>query len=728
MSGSGPHISITFRKSKKPRLNDSVKIVRNRGLLNTSRRLLQKSINQSINSATSLRTNNASLAKKLAELQIELNNQKLAAQQANIELLKCRMELARLQAYKQAKDRMKSLILNVHESLCSQIEMGMSVMNYVKESMSLLDKDDSLDQLINPMPSILGETTIDLDTFDSVTRKEFKKPVLLTTEQNVCQRPIIHPEIQPSSSTSLVTGRPAKFVLSPRNQNDVNDSNNKDCDITLKVQTIPLIESSNTDTLSSSELIHKEPSTIVVVPPSSQQVSEQVLPEILINSPITCIPQNDITSAKHLPTIDIIDRDNDDGDYVNNHHSHSLIHSSDQHLQHISASSHIALNKSPVTNSKNSCHHPVVAAVINISNDSNKNKQDMNTVDGDHETKPTRPHLVRQARLNSKPIIDTSSFMEPVVKTKKKKKTIKRRLIRARESDDEEEDNNANDKDDKLKNNLGCSRVIETCFRRPGQFVFRVDSRNINPSTNASDNQQINEAARSKSALPPPPPQKTTNQQPRSRSRPSTKSHTTATTTIYSNNKSSEEANVKGVKKLSTLIGAENKTVNVFDLSMNQTANLSVLPPTLNDLRIKHKEQQRQPVNSRTEAQKTTTIQFVKRSILGELQHQQPQNEKLHSLVKNFENTSEHRRLSVVLTPISNENQCMYDMEMTKNNQRKFRRLYIHDQENDNNNVDIDDASGKQLRYDKLTPCINNNNNLPLTRTKETSRSRKKNL
>ncbi|KAH8856960.1 hypothetical protein KSF78_0009376 [Schistosoma japonicum] len=103
MSGSGPHISITFRKSKKPRLNDSVKIVRNRGLLNTSRRLLQKSINQSINSATSLRTNNASLAKKLAELQIELNNQKLAAQQANIELLKCRMELARLQAYKQQK-------------------------------------------------------------------------------------------------------------------------------------------------------------------------------------------------------------------------------------------------------------------------------------------------------------------------------------------------------------------------------------------------------------------------------------------------------------------------------------------------------------------------------------------------------------------------------------------------------------------------------------------------
>lgn len=64
-------------------------------------------VNQSFTSATSLRANNASLAKKLAELQVELNNQKTATQQANIELLNCRMEVVRLQAYKEAKERIK---------------------------------------------------------------------------------------------------------------------------------------------------------------------------------------------------------------------------------------------------------------------------------------------------------------------------------------------------------------------------------------------------------------------------------------------------------------------------------------------------------------------------------------------------------------------------------------------------------------------------------------------
>ncbi|CAH8619572.1 unnamed protein product [Schistosoma bovis] len=173
MSGSRPHISITFRKSKKPQLNDSVRIMRNRGLLNTSRRLLQKSVNQSFTSATSLRANNASLAKKLAELQVELNNQKMATQQANIELLNCRMEVVRLQAYKEAKERIKACILNVHELLCSQIEMGMSMMNYVKDSISVLDKNDSLELLSNPTSSLLGETVVDPNAFDSVFNQSF---------------------------------------------------------------------------------------------------------------------------------------------------------------------------------------------------------------------------------------------------------------------------------------------------------------------------------------------------------------------------------------------------------------------------------------------------------------------------------------------------------------------------------------------------------------------------
>ncbi|CAH8594692.1 unnamed protein product [Schistosoma mattheei] len=67
----------------------------------------------------------------------------MATQQANIELLNCRMEVVRLQAYKEAKERIKACILNVHELLCSQIEMGMSMMNYVKDSISVLDKNDS---------------------------------------------------------------------------------------------------------------------------------------------------------------------------------------------------------------------------------------------------------------------------------------------------------------------------------------------------------------------------------------------------------------------------------------------------------------------------------------------------------------------------------------------------------------------------------------------------------
>ncbi|CAH8633648.1 unnamed protein product [Schistosoma haematobium] len=747
MSGSRPHISITFRKSKKPQLNDSVRIMRNRGLLNTSRRLLQKSVNQSFTSATSLRANNASLAKKLAELQVELNNQKMATQQANIELLNCRMEVVRLQAYKEAKERIKACILNVHELLCSQIEMGMSMMNYVKDSISVLDKNDSLELLSNPTSSLLGETVVDPNAFDSVCRKEFTKPAQQITEQNVRQLSIVYPEVQsPSSSTSLITG-PVKMAFSPNDHSIAkNISTNHINNNRFNVQPIPLIETLNTD-VKSSQSICQEP----------EPSCEEVLPEIL-TSPITCISENNIASKRCPPIVDTnvnnVDLDNDN-DIDNTYKNISPVHFSVQSLPQSCVSVN---NKPSVIDSKN-IDQLVVPNLVNSCNSKN-NECVVNPVDH-HEIQSARPHLVRQARLNSKPIIDTSSFMESfIVKTttkEKKKKSGKHRLIRVRDSDDEGE-NDINIKGDKLKNNIGVvggdedgsGRVIETCFRRPGELVFRVDSKNVNPSSTigVSDKQ----TTRSKSKLP----ATTINQQSRSKSKPQTT--TTTTTTAYINSinskKTNKDVNSNEFKKLSKVVGTEIKTVNIFDLSMNRTADLSVLPPTLNDLRIKHKEQRQQQVDSNTEAQKDTTAKMAmttrKRSVLGELQQQE--DDKLYSVVKNNNIVDEHRRLSVVLTPICDENQPPFDAPISnsKNNKRQFRRLYLFDQENednDDNGNDVDDGyrlknmkadvgntAGKQSKDNNPTSSIgklgnNRNSNLPMTINPKvtTSRSRKRN-
>ncbi|CAH8638827.1 unnamed protein product [Schistosoma rodhaini] len=705
--------------------------------------LFSLTVNQSFTSATSLRANNASLAKKLAELQVELNNQKLATQQANIELLNCRMEVARLQAYKETKERIKACILNVHELLCSQIEMGMSMMTYVKDSISVLDKNDSLDLLSNPISSLLGETAVDPNALDSVCRKEFTKSAQQITEENVCQLSIVCPEIQsPSSSISLVTG-PVKMAFVPKDHSNANHIYNN----RLDVQPIPLIETLNTD-LKSSQSIREEPLVVV-------SSCEEVLPEIL-TSPITCISENNITSKQCLPTVvtyvNNVDLDNDDDDKDNTHKNISPIHFSVPSLQQ----SCISVNKSSVVDPKN-IDQLVVSNLVNSSSSKNK-EYVVNTIDHhDHEIQSARPHLVRQARLNSKPIIDTSSFMESfVVKTtttkEKKKKTGKHRLIRVRDSDDESEDDDVNNKGDKLKNNIGVvggdgdggGRVIETCFRRPGEFVFRVDSKNVNPSSTngVSDHNIDRQATRSKSK----PSTTTINQQSRSKSKP----HTT-TSNINSNNndKTDKELNINGFKKLSKVVGAEVKTVNIFDLSMNRTADLSVLPPTLNDLRIKHKEQ-RQQVHSNAETQKDTTAKMTmtkrKRSVLGELVQQE--NEKLSSVIKNIDIVDEHRRLSVVLTPICNENQPPFDAQISnsKNNKRQFRRLYLFDQENEDNNdnvnnvdneyrlkntkTDVGNTASKQLKYNNLTSSIGKlDNNQPVTTNPKvtTSRSRKKN-
>ncbi|VDO75509.1 unnamed protein product [Schistosoma curassoni] len=413
--------------------------------------------------------------------------------------------------------------------------------------------------------------------------------------------------------------------------------------------------------------------TTMVVEPSC----EEVLPEIL-TSPITCISENNIASKRCPPIVDTnvnnVDLDNDNH-IEDTYKNISPVHFSVQSLPQSCVSVN---NKPSVIDSKN-IDQLVVPNLVNSWNSKN-NECVVNPV-YHHEIQSARPHLVRQARLNSKPIIDTSSFMESfIVKTttkEKKKKSGKHRLIRVRDSDDEGE-NDINIKGDKLKNNIGVvggdedgsGRVIETCFRRPGELVFRVDSKN-----------------------------------------------------------------------------------NIFDLSMNRTADLSVLPPTLNDLRIKHKEQQQQ-VNSNTEAQKDTTAKMAmttrKRSVLGELQQQE--DDKLYSVVKNNNIVDEHRRLSVVLTPICDENQPPFDAPISnsKNNKRQFRRLYLFDQENEDNDdngndvdndyrlknmkADVGNTAGKQSKDNNPTSSIgklgnNRNSNLPMTINPKvtTSRSRKRN-
>ncbi|CAH8630538.1 unnamed protein product [Heterobilharzia americana] len=635
-------------------------------------------MNQSKSSASSLRNNNASLAKKVSELQIELSSQRAAAHQANIELLKYRMELNRLHVYEQTREKVKGFILSLYESLCSHIEMGMSITNSVKESLSLLDATDSSDgQISQQVPSVLGDTTVDVDL---LSRKDFTKRLHLVTDREVCQENTNLSALQSSSYT--LAANPLNEVKSPVHdeisKNYYTERPNSQDERVVEIS--PIAESPSPECS-----FHKD--SIL----ASCQVGEQVLPEVLAKNPTA---NNELVTRKTVNTIST------------DLHRDIPVFSPIQSFRRLTSSPHIFVSKSPLANLDIGSHASAAATVTPTTTTpttptttTGNGKRDENNIDSDHESRSNRrPHLIRQVRLNAKPIIDTSSFMEPVVKKKKKKKTVKRRrLIRTDESDDDDDGCGGGGGGE---NEPGeTRRVIETCFRRPGQYVFRVDSKKTNNFGSTHDNPSVGVdrgemgrigdggGTRSKSKL----------ASCITRSKSNTKHHTN------SDDNANQVIIESGGMKLPTVGSA-----SVFDLSMNQTANLSVLPPTLNDLRLKQKEQQRgrqqqqqaeeeeEPVRKFGVEVEKVDIDMTRRTTKHGVVKDIEQNIVLN-LVGDNENRRnngiddiDQRRLSVVLDRIHDENQPPYDdgksVRKSKNDDCRFRRLYLHDCDLDNEN------------------------------------------
>nr|CAH8866636.1 unnamed protein product [Trichobilharzia regenti] len=670
MSETGSRISISYPKSRQRKLNSSIRLMHSRALLNTSRRLVQRSVNQSINSGTSLRNNNVSLAKKVSELQIELNSQRMAAQQANIDLVKCRLELMRLQSYKEARERIKNAFLNIQESLCSQVELGMSVINLVKETMSVLESNESSNQ-VTKCPSILGDTTFDLDATVSILRGITRRGHV--TGRDFRRREFNNiPEMENSPRTLTDNFIEEVRCLGTDGNNTNEDKYTND----QELNPLPLGETSNVGRPS-----HPSEGNLSVPSSPAPAEEEEQLPEILA-TPRSCVSPN---------------KDDD-------------VEKETLRRETVGETNETATVTAP----------PPVDVV---------NRNENNAV-VPHEDWSTRSHLVRRARLNAKPIIDTSSFLEPPVVKKKKKKVVKRRLIRSADSEDDDDDDDDDGDDGKgknagtMKNNddgnktdgksrskglkvrktnnpdivesvpqQTTGRIIETCFRRPGQLTFKVDAKNplnICARSGTVVNRQNNPSSAVEQGK----------QQRKTRSK--TRFIDCITGSKSPDSRSSDKENMAGnERKLPQGI----KSANVFDLSMNQTANLSVLPPTLNDLRIiKQGEKYQQQVEGLKDRQgdstegkiSSTAAATRKRPVLGELQLQ---NGEVNSPI------GDNRRPSVLLVPLVSGNQPPdSDAKESKSRKGKFRRLCLHDDGDENgavgsnNNNNNGTAPRKSLR------------------------------
>ncbi|CAH8600567.1 unnamed protein product [Heterobilharzia americana] len=435
------------------------------------------------------------------------------------------MELNRLHVYEQTREKVKGFILSLYESLCSHIEMGMSITNSVKESLSLLDATDSSDgQISQQVPSVLGDTTVDVDL---LSRKDFTKRLHLVTDREVCQENTNLSALQSSSYT--LAANPLNEVKSPVHdeisKNYYTERPNSQDERVVEIS--PIAESPSPECS-----FHKD--SIL----ASCQVGEQVLPEVLAKNPTA---NNELVTRKTVNTIST------------DLHRDIPVFSPIQSFRRLTSSPHIFVSKSPLANLDIGSHASAAATVT--------------------------PLLLLLLLLLQLPVM-------PVVKKKKKKKTVKRRrLIRTDESDDDDDGCGGGGGGGGGENEPGeTRRVIETCFRRPGQYVFRVDSKKTNNFGSTHDNPSVGVdrgemgrigdggGTRSKSKL----------ASCITRSKSNTKHHTN------SDDNANQVIIESGGMKLPTVGSA-----SVFDLSMNQTANLSVLPPTLNDLRLKQKEQQR---------------------------------------------------------------------------------------------------------------------------------------
>ncbi|CAH8654456.1 unnamed protein product [Dicrocoelium dendriticum] len=501
------------RQSGLAPLNTSIRLFRKNAALNTSRKILQKSVNRSIISAASLKSNNASLAKRLGELQIELQSQRTAAYNANIEANKLRLQLAQVHMCMESRNRLKECLVLLREQVTSMFEAGVNVTRCVDEVSRMLDCPNIGD------PSImLSESASKLINSDHLKERSH----------------LVAPNLNATASPDLSS-------LEARLRN-----------VITKRPRVPDVSTDQASVLAPKLTPNPVPKSGGAIPgcsifnPESPVPSVQTTPVMVhLESPLSLKPKD----SDSLVTLDLKQSP-----------SHVPAYRSPPSMPPPTAPSPLSpsLSFQPTPSSTEvPLPSDLPSPIVRLENH-------IPTAQLPSPIAP-RAHLMREARCKAVPIVDASPTLleSPYSKPARSKR---RRVVREQDSGDDENTGGRKSKKSLTRKSLGPHanppgpRVVEVHMNRPGQVAFRADLKHSTERVEAS-------GSRSK------------------------KSANTVTIT-------------KGYSKDT---GAPNAAKSVFDLSANQTANISILPPTLDELRQKELAKKQQPLQESSRNQPVPT-------------------------------------------------------------------------------------------------------------------------
>ncbi|KER19112.1 hypothetical protein T265_15657 [Opisthorchis viverrini] len=563
-------------------LNNSIRLFRKKSAFSTSRRILQKSINRSI-CAASLKSNNASLAKRVAELQMEVNAERTAKFAAQMEACNLRVELVRLRAHLEALDKIKENQLKLREVIVSMFDAGMAVMRSLGEAPPLPPDGIGIsDQTAWGTSNVLADTIVDQFAVDRVVDpvqrdapliKEHQPSVHLTSVGSTLPADCGVPFIEALPRATVTVRNPAPPVLGdsthiPNESSDLHPA-------------LPLRASPS-------------PAPCVRVkaglnsPPHAQE--KEYLPSPIL--PAVTVQRKTVLAASAAP---------------------------------ISVGS-----RSPSVDTRTSSVNPQVTA---------------------------RAHLQRQARTKSKPIIDEPSWAFMTPEKKPAARSRRRRAVHTKESDEDPPSSpkqrvQAHQTEDFKVPAPPVTRTVEVHINRPGQVVFRADSKNSNPTGH-----------------------------------PFTGKPPTGVKTSKSRSKK------KALESLPVPSEQPIKPKSVFDLSVNQTVNTSVLPATLDELRKKELSKKQAVVHPLVHIQRSPA---VLKTLSLNTAHVEPKVRKeidlattpagAENLNPNFPDSEKvtTRRLSIHLSPLKKTSGKIASSSTKPTVQRpRYRRLFLDENEDE---------------------------------------------
>ncbi|CAL8109076.1 unnamed protein product [Calicophoron daubneyi] len=516
-------------------LNTSIRLFRKKSALDTSRRILKKSvINRSLLNATSLRNNNASLAKRVAELQIELNLERAATQEAKMEACNLRLQLCRAQSIISARTRMNGTVLSMREFTNTMLEAGMDLVRCINELATNLDTD-----LSESRPNLFTETTMNISTLLNLdqTSRQFPRTTPTSVAEVEIPQSLAVSEVSTTVGSTITTTSASACLPKPAcyNAGGLSPVLNESSEITsplAEVSRSPVFVSPTGLNLPPSAISHPDnvsvDQSLISDPITRRKVSAQKLEAVKVKSSVPLI------SPIQLPP--------------------KIVSSRQPPL-----SGHEAVLPSQPQSSDFPPPAPYPTSALSPSPASlppQKSKTPETIVP------TTRARYQRQAKLKSKPIIDepSSIFLSPSYQCKTVTRRKRRRLIRHSDSESDGENEQKKEESPRLEAPPE-TRSVEVHIDRPGQVVFRADLKHPD----------LSHQGHGKMKKPP------------ARSKPKV---------------SAPKEQVTAQKNAPSTPAAEKKPKNVFDLSINQTANISVLPPTLDELRQSERaKKQQEPVH-----------------------------------------------------------------------------------------------------------------------------------